>query len=116
MADRAYWRLTDMKNAIGEIRKLLDGKTVDAVVTDFATRAAFERFLEIVSEASRHVPDDWKRMHPSIEWRQIADLGNFIRHVYHRIDIDILWAIYTDKLDPLEQAVDALIAQAKPNS
>ena len=37
MADRAYWRLTDMKNAIGEIRKLLDGKTVDAVVTDIAT-------------------------------------------------------------------------------
>jgi uncharacterized protein with HEPN domain len=116
MTDRAYWRLTDMKNAIGQIKKLLDGKTSDVVATDIATRAAFERFLEIVSEASRHVPDEWKKEYTDIEWRQIADLGNFIRHVYHRIDLDILWTIYTDKLDPLEQVVDALIRRAQPDA
>jgi len=116
MTDRAYWRLTDMKNAIGQIRKLLDGKTSDDVATDIATRAAFERFLEIVSESSRHVPDEWKKDHPAIAWRQIADLGNFIRHVYHRIDLDILWTIYTDKLDALENAVDTLIVRANPDA
>jgi uncharacterized protein with HEPN domain len=116
MTDRAYWRLTDMKNAITQIRKLLDGKTSDDVATDIATRAAFERFLEIVSEASRHVPDEWKNEYPYIEWRQISDLGNFIRHVYHRIDLDILWTIYTDKLDALEQVINALIARAGPNA
>ncbi len=116
MTDRTYWRLTDMKNAIAEIRKLLAGKTSDAVVTDMATRAAFERFLEVLSEASRHVPDDWKTEHQNIPWRQVADLGNFIRHVYHRIDLDVLWAIYTDDLDPLEQVVDLLLDRAKPNA
>ncbi len=116
MTDRTYWRLTDMKNAVGQIRKLLAGKTVDVVVTDIATRAAFERFLEILSEASRHVPQEWKEEHPSIQWRQIADLGNFIRHVYHKIDIDILWSIYTNDLDSLEQVIDSLIERAKPHA
>ncbi len=105
-----------MKNAVGQIRKLLAGKTVDVVVTDIATRAAFERFLEILSEASRHVPQEWKEEHPSIQWRQIADLGNFIRHVYHKIDIDILWSIYTNDLDSLEQVIDSLIERAKPHA
>lgn len=116
MTDRTYWRLTDMKNAIVEIRKLLAGKTPDDIVTDMATRAAFERFLEVLSEASRHVPDGWKSEHQNIPWRQVADLGNFIRHVYHRIDLDVLWAIYTDDLDPLELVVDLLIDRAKPNA
>jgi uncharacterized protein with HEPN domain len=103
----------DMKNAILEIRKLLTDKTSDAVVTDMATRAAFERFLEILSEASRHVPENWKGEHQDIPWRQIADLGNFIRHVYHQIDLDVLWTIYTDDLDPLERVVDFLLDRAK---
>lgn len=115
MTDRTYWRLMDMKNAILEIRKLLTDKTSDAVVTDMATRAAFERFLEILSEASRHVPENWKREYQDIPWRQVADLGNFIRHVYHRIDLDVLWAIYTDDLDPLERVVDLLLHRAKPD-
>lgn len=115
MTDRIYWRLMDMKNAILEIRKLLTDKTPDAVATDMATRAAFERFLEILSEASRHIPENWKSEHQDIPWRQVADLGNYIRHVYHRIDLDVLWAIYTDDLDPLECAVGLLLERAKPD-
>ena len=60
MTDRTYWRLTDMKGAIFEIRSLLDGKRIAVLISDRPTRAAFERFLEILSEASRHIPDDWK--------------------------------------------------------
>lgn len=116
MTDRTYWRLTDMKGAVGEIRKLLAGKTVDSLVNDNAARAAFERFLEILSEASRSVPADWKDEHPEIPWRQVADLGNFIRHVYHKVDVEILWAIYEKDLDELERVVDLLIARAKPKS
>jgi hypothetical protein len=33
---------------------------------------AVERGLEIMSEASRHIPDDLKALAPDIPWRQIA--------------------------------------------
>lgn len=56
MTSRAYWRVTDMQTAIQEIRKLLDGKNAQSLAREPATRAAFERFLEILSEASRHIP------------------------------------------------------------
>jgi uncharacterized protein with HEPN domain len=113
MTDRVYWRLTDMKAAITDIRTLLAGKQFAVLETDRATRAAFERFLEILSEASRHVPDAWKTDHPDIPWRQVADLGNHVRHSYHRMDLEVLWTIYASELDALESAVDALIERAK---
>lgn len=111
MPDRAFWRLGDMKKAILEIRKLLSGKSVEALSADNVTRAAYERFLEILSEASRHIPEASKAQFPQIQWRQIADLGNVIRHIYHRIDLEILWNIYEKDLDSLEKVVDSLIAQ-----
>jgi uncharacterized protein with HEPN domain len=112
MTDRVYWRLTDIKSAITEINKLLDGRASDVLSTDRAVRAAFERFLEIASEASRHIPADWKEDFPDVPWRRVADLGNHIRHVYHKIDLDLLWSIYTDELSKLETAIDALIERA----
>jgi len=115
MTDRVYWRLSDMKSAIAEIRLLLSGKTMATLSTDRATRAAFERFLEILSEASRHVPQEWKNEFAEIPWRQVADLGNFIRHVYHNIDLQVLWAIYEKDLDPLEKVIDVLMDRARPS-
>jgi uncharacterized protein with HEPN domain len=114
MADRIYWRLTDMKAAITDIRRLLETSDISVLSNDRATRAAYERFLEILSEASRHVPTDWKEEFSQIPWRQVADLGNFIRHAYHKIDIQILWSIYESDLDAIEHAVDTLLARSKP--
>lgn len=102
-----------MKSAISDIRQLLAGKKFEILQADRATRAAFERFLEILSEASRHVPEEWKSDHPRIPWRRVADLGNHVRHAYHRVDLELLWSVYENDLDPLEQAVDGLIQRAR---
>lgn len=109
MTDRAVFRLRDMKENIQHIRALLDGKSLDDLTSDHVARAAFERFLEVMSEASRHVPDDWKAEHDRIGWRQIADLGNHLRHAYHKTDFEILWNVYQYELTPLEEAVDAML-------
>lgn len=107
--DRAVWRLRDIKKCIVEIRQLLAGKTLEDLQKETVTRAAFERFLEILSEASRHIPDEWKREQEDLPWRQVADLGNHLRHAYHRTDARALWSIYADDLDPLERGVAAML-------
>lgn len=117
MTERARFRLNDIKDAIVEIRTLLDDKTFASLNAERATRAAFERFLEIISEASRHIPEDWKAADaPEIPWRSIADLGNHIRHAYHKLDAEILWNVYEDSLGELEAAVDAILIKRFPNS
>ncbi|MEJ0013412.1 MAG: HepT-like ribonuclease domain-containing protein [Bauldia sp.] len=108
--ERPQQRADDIKVRIRLIRRLLDGKSLNEVGADLVARAAFERFLEIISEASRHLPDDWKAEHPEIEWRRIADIGNVMRHVYSAVDLSILWAIYERDLDPLEAAIEAMLA------
>src|SRR5690606_10244933 len=67
---------------------------------DFITGAAFERFLEVVSEASRHVPDEWKQeFGPDIPWREIAGIGNVLRHAYRTVAMRRLWLIYEADLN-----------------
>jgi uncharacterized protein with HEPN domain len=110
MDERALFRLRDMQRSIANMRSLLAGKSFDEMARDAVTQAAFERFLEILSEASRHIPDEWKRQHGAdIPWRQIGDLGNVLRHAYHRTDARSLWSVYKDDLGPLADSVERML-------
>lgn len=74
-------------------------------------RDIVERNLEIISEASRRLPDDLKAAHDEIDWRLLADLGNILRHVYHRIDETRLIEIMMDHLSGLDVAVQAILSE-----
>jgi uncharacterized protein with HEPN domain len=112
MGSRVVWRLKDMKQAISDIRLLLADKSLSTLNNDRYTQAAFERFLERLSEASKHVPETWKAEFSQIPWRQVSDLGNFLRHGYDKVDLQVLWSIYENDLDALEHVVDALTERA----
>jgi uncharacterized protein with HEPN domain len=110
-------RLSHMKDSIVHIRELLDGRSVEQVVGDRVSRAALERFLEVLSEASRYVPDEWKAAFgPAIPWWEIAAFGNILRHEYDQIDLDVLWDVYARDLGPLEAVIDAMIAAHPPKN
>jgi uncharacterized protein with HEPN domain len=44
----------------------------DAFKRDIRTLFAVTRCLEIISEASRRMSDDFKARHPAIAWKQMA--------------------------------------------
>jgi uncharacterized protein with HEPN domain len=111
---RALFRLDDIAANISAIRSLLDARTFDDVRDDIPTRAAFERFLEIICEAARHLPEEWRNEHPEIPWRRLVDLGNQLRHAYHHTNPAILWSIYVNDLGQLETSVREMIAAHGP--
>jgi uncharacterized protein with HEPN domain len=98
--------------SIDKIESLLSGKSLEAVYSDDVSRAAFERFLEILSEASRHVPEHLKQHEPQVPWRQVADIGNYLRHAYHRVDFEVLWNIRENgNLAELRAAAERMLAK-----
>jgi len=102
-----------MQSCVQQIRVLLSAKTLDDLFAEPITRAAFERFLEILSEPSRHIPPEWKSAcGADIPWRRVADLGNHIRHAYNYLDVELLWSIYEDELDALEAAIERMLQHA----
>ncbi len=88
--------MNDMIDAIDQNGLLLREKTFDDLTTDRPLKAAFERFLEILSEASRHVTESLRANAPEIPWRGVSDIGNHLRHAYHRVDSEILWRLHAD--------------------
>ena len=114
MTRRVWLRLDDIQQALEDIDRLLGGLTLEEAARRREVIAAYERFLEIVSEASRHIPQALKDEFAEVPWRRIADLGNVLRHAYHRSDLKVLWAIYEIDLPKLKPVIDRMKARSEP--
>ena len=88
--------------------------TEDDIRGDFVRTAALERLVEIVSEASRRVDPAWKDEHPHIPWKDIAGIGNILRHDYDSVRADMLMRLKSLPLAQLERAVQDLLEKYDP--
>lgn len=79
--------------------------TFEEFVSDRKTAYAVTRAPEIISEASRRLPDDLKTRHSSIDWAGVAAVGNVYRHEYEVVDDRLIWHSVQHDLGPLREAV-----------
>ncbi len=94
--------------AIKNICADIDGKNLESFCADRRTRQLVERNLEILSEASRRLPDEFKQRESDIPWRNIAGIGNVLRHDYYKSSPEILWGICRKDLRNLQDAVERI--------
>lgn len=90
---------------IGLARRFIAGKADSDFEADVQAVYAVTRCLEIISEASRRLPDDLKSRHPQVPWPRIAAAGNFYRHVYQEVLASELWNTVSDQFDALSLAM-----------
>lgn len=104
-------RLVHIQQAIAHIHNLTNAWSDAEILDDPVRRAALERFVEIISEASRHIPDDTRGRYPDIPWIKIRNIGNILRHGYDAVTFEILLLIARTEIYDLERAIDLIIAE-----
>ena len=104
-------RLSHIIEAIEDIQSILNSKSIADISDDRTLRLALERLFEIICEASRHVPAEIKTKEANIDWQRMTDLGNVLRHAYHRVDVSRLMKIVQADLPPLKAFVERVLRE-----
>ena len=91
-SDPALAALRDIAHHIELAAGFVAEMSFEAFRDDLRTFYAVTRCLEIISEASRRLPDDLKARHPAIAWREMASAGNVYRHDYEDVAASFVWA------------------------
>ncbi len=101
-------RFVHILDAIEQVQHRTSSLDLEGFKQDRFLQLGVERCLEIISEATRHIPTDLKDQAPSIPWRRISDIGNRIRHSYHAIDSEIVWEIARSELNELKAVTEKM--------
>jgi len=105
--------ISDILTAINGINRALKGKSYKEFTREWVLRHAVQRGIEIISEASRSLPEQLTRQHPQVPWKQIKGIGNILRHEYHRVADDIIWNVVVNDLPTLKKAILKLRDESK---
>jgi uncharacterized protein with HEPN domain len=101
--------IRDCLAEIAILHEIAGRMTLQAFRSDPIARRAAAYAIQTISEAVRHIPDDWLADFPAEPWEQIRGIGNRIRHEYFRIDDAILWGIVTTDTPALKTVMESML-------
>jgi uncharacterized protein with HEPN domain len=105
-SERTARALRDILHHIDLAALFIEGLDRDTFKSELQAVYSVTRCLEIISEASRRLPDDLKARHPGIAWRQMAAAGNVYRHEYEDVAAHLIWDTVQQALPPLRTVID----------
>lgn len=81
----------------------------DAFFSDRRTQDAVIRNFEVIGEASKRIPEEYRKAHPTIPWRELSGFRDVLIHQYEGVSIAEVWQIVERNLEPLRQAILAIL-------
>jgi uncharacterized protein with HEPN domain len=79
--------------------------TRDDFFRDETLKRAVVRSLEIIGEATKKIPADFKYKYNLIEWRHMAGMRDRLIHDYLGVDYSIVWDVMQNKIPDLYEEI-----------
>ena len=76
-----------------------DRRIQDAVIRNF----------EVIGEAAKRIPDDYRENHPLIPWRALSGFRDVLIHQYEGVSITEVWQIIERDLKTLKEEITKLL-------
>lgn len=100
----------DVKTSVEEI---IESLTMIESYTRYVTQSGFKQGfllqdavihrLEIIGDAAKNIPEDFRNAHPEIPWKEIAGLRDILIHAYFQVNIDRVWNVMKHELPDIKR-------------
>ena len=83
--------LEDAMGAMERAERFVADMSYEDFIKDEKTVFAVLRAIEVIGEAVKHMPMDFRMKFPDIPWRDIAGMRDILIHDYFAVDLETVW-------------------------
>ncbi len=105
--------LEDIQNSLFKILKYTERLNFNQFLNNDMLRDAVERNFEIIGEAVKNLPEDFRNNYPHIPFKQIAGMRDKLIYDYFGVDYEIVWKTIQDRLPQFSIEIKQLIETNK---
>lgn len=109
MAKKPEILLQHILESVDWIEKDLANLSEDEFYENVPIQDAVVRRIEIIGEAARNLPEDFKQANSEIPWLDIADMRNKLIHEYFDIDLELVWETIKSDLPALKKQIQRML-------
>lgn len=77
---------------------------------DPTRKRAFARSIEIIGEAAKQVPREFREKHPQIEWRGMTGMRDRLIYDYFGVDYELVWDVVMNKIPSMKEELSKVLA------
>lgn len=104
--------LKDILAAIDSIEGFVEGMDLETFQVDDKTASAVIRKLEVIGEAVKRIPEEMRREHSHLPWKEMAGMRDKLIHFYFGIDYLLVWRTIKERLPQVKQEIQKILQEA----
>lgn len=101
--------LKHILESIDAIEEYLEQVDEEEFYTSRQKQDLIIRRLEIIGEAAKNIPEDFRKQHNAIPWKKMAGMRDVIIHQYFGINYKIVWDTVVNTLPLLKKEIAQLL-------
>lgn len=105
--------LKDILESIEKIKEYTKEIKEENFYQDTQTQDAVLRRLEVMGEAVKNIPKDFKNKYPEVPWKKIAGMRDVLIHEYFGVNIKRIWKLAKDDLPGLKDNILKILDEIK---
>lgn len=103
--------LADILTAIIDVEQFIASMTFEGFEEDRKTINAVIRSLEVLGEATKHIPASFRNKHSDIPWSKMAGMRDVLIHDYMGVDLMTVWKVAKERLPEIKRLVAGLVGE-----
>lgn len=94
--------------SIDLIEKRINGVSREKFIQNVDLQDMVIRRLQIVGEAARRIPKEFRETHGNVGWQDPANMRSVLVHGYDEVDLNIVWTTINKNIPILKKQIEEL--------
>lgn len=103
--------LYDILESIKRIEDYTKNIDFEELLKNTMIQDAVVRNIEVIGEAVKNIPNEFKKRYDKVEWRKIAGMRDKIIHFYFGISWEVVWKTIKEKLPLFKEEIKKIIKE-----